>query len=130
MNANERKRSAVLLLPVIAALLASPAYTQEMTERHIPVGAYPSLKSEYLTAGTITAVDGAAGTLTLETNVGERNFSLTARTKIWLDRSGFGQPTQDGGISDLTTGLEAEVRALGPERANVAYWVKVRVTPP
>ncbi len=130
MIANRKNRTAFYLLPPALALMASIAFAQEMTERHIPVGAYPSLKSEYLTAGTITAVDRTAGTLTLQANGSERSFVLSERTKIWIDRSGFGQPTLDGDVADLSTGLKAEVRSVGPGGTDRAYWVKVQAGPP
>lgn len=118
---------------VLAAfmLLVTPiAGAQEMTERHIPVGAYPGLASKYLTSGTISAVDEAAGTVMLGENGTERRFRVTENTKIWLDRSALGQTTLDGDISDLSRGVKAEVRSLGPEQPDVAYWIKVRMTSP
>lgn len=117
-------------LAVMLMLLGSCLFAQEMTERHIPVGAYPYLKSDYLTAGTITNVDSGAKTLTLDVDGSERSFSLTESTKIWLDRSHFGQSTLDGELSELAAGLKAEVRSFGPSRPNLAYWVKVQVAEP
>lgn len=130
MKSNRSRRTALDLLPAVLVLFASLAFAQEMTERHIPVGAYPSLTSEYLTAGTIVAVDNEAATLTLQNNGSERSFRLTEGTKIWLDRSRLGQTTLDGKLSDLNTGLKAEVRSLGPERPDVAYWIKVQIASP
>ena len=118
------------LLPAILALAASFAVAQEMTERHIPVGAYPSMESQYLATGTIADVDEDAKVLTLEQEGSERSFRLTGNTRIWLDRSRFGQTTLDGDITDLAKGLRAEVRFLGPRRPNEAYWVKVQIPPP
>lgn len=130
MNANRPTRTARRLLTAILLLFASLVPAQEMTERHIPVGAYPHLRSENLEAGTIVDVDDRAGTLTLATDGGERSYRITAETRIWLDRSTFGRPTVDGELSDLAAGLEAEVRSLGPERTEVARWVKVRIPAP
>lgn len=118
------------MLPASLVLFASLAFGQEMTERHIPVGAYPYLKSEYVALGTIVDVDVEAGIMTLDINGKERSYRMTASTRIWLDRSRFGQTTLDGKLSDLATGLKAEVRSLGPERRDVAYWVKVQIEPP
>lgn len=130
MKANRRMRTGFNLLPAILLLFASLAGAQEMTERHIPVGAYPSLASKYVTAGTIVAVDDETMTLTLKDSGSERSFRVTENTKIWLDRSGLGQTTLDGNFSDLATGLKAEVRSLGPERSDVAYWVKQQMAAP
>lgn len=130
MKCNRRIRTGFEILAVILVLFATLASAQEMTERHIPVGAYPSLASKYLTAGTIVDVDDDAKILTIEVNGGERDFRLTNSTKIWLDRSQFGQTTLDGEFPDLATGLKAEVRSHGPARPDVAYWVKVQIAPP
>ena len=118
------------MLPASLLLFASLIPAQEMTERHIPVGAYPYLKNENLAAGTIVDVDDEASTLTLATRDGERSFRLTESTRIWLDRSRSGHTTVDGKLSDLDPGVEAEVRSLGPGRRDVARWVKVQVAPP
>lgn len=130
MRVNRRTPTIFYTLPALLVLFASYAFAQEMTERYIPVGAYPFLKSEYLTAGTIVAVEVEAGTLTVKEDGRERSFRLTEGTKIWLDRSRFGQPTLDGKLSDLATGLNVEVRSFGPERPDVAYWIKARVATP
>ena len=130
MRTKRRSRTIFSMLPAFLALFASLAFAQEMTERHIPLGAYPYLKSEYLAAGTIVNVDGEARTLILDIDGGERSYRLTASTKIWLDRSRFGRTTLDGTLSDLAAGLKAEVRSLGPERRDVAHWVKVQIAPP
>lgn len=118
------------VLPAVLLLMAPFAVAQQMTERHIPVGAYPYLKSESLAGGTIVGVNADAKTLTIEMDGSERSFRLTDATKIWLDRSRFGRTTQDGDLQDLATGLEVEVRSRGPGRPEVAYWVKVQIPPP
>lgn len=130
MSAKSIEPSLRFALALVLLLFGSHPFAQEMTERHIPVGAYPYLKSEYLSAGTITNVDSEARTLTLDVDGGERSFRLTESTKIWLDRSHFGQSTQDGELSELTAGLKAEVRSFGPSRPDLAYWVKVQVAAP
>ncbi len=130
MSAKSIEPSLRFALALVLLLFGSYPFAQEMTERHIPVGAYPYLKSEYLIAGTITNVDSEAKTLTLDVDGGERSFRLTESTKIWLDRSHFGQSTQDGELSELSAGLKAEVRSIGPSRPDLAYWVKVQVAAP
>lgn len=115
-------------------LLALGAHAQEMTERHIPVGAYPQLTDPQTTVGTLVAVDAGEGTVTLRVDSGVRRFQVTGATYIWLDRSRLGQTTADATLSALTDltaeGLKAEVRALGPQRPGTARWVKVQLAPP
>lgn len=116
---------------VVAAALtvACAASAQEMTERYIPVGAYPSLTGERTAVGTIGAVDVQARRLELRGDAGARTLQLTDATWIWLDRSRLGQPNTDGTVSDLRAGLKAEVRTLAPERPDTARWVKVQIVP-
>lgn len=130
MKPNRRTRTGFDIMVAILLSFASLALAQEMTERYIPVGAYPSLASKYLTSGTIVDVDTDARMLTIQINGSERSFRLTDSTKIWLDRSQFGQTALDGELADLVTGLRAEVRSFGPTRSDVAYWVKVQIAPP
>ena len=118
------------LLAALLLLLTSGASAQEMTERYIPVGAYPSLAGKYTTAGAIVAVNEDARTLTVQSGERERTFRVTEVTKIWLDRSRLQQSTMDGDLTDLAAGLEAEVRSLGPDQPDVAYWVKVQLPGP
>lgn len=130
MKSNRQPMKSLKLLPAILVSLSALAGAQEMTERHIPVGAYTYMASKYLSTGTIAGVNRAARTLTLKVGESERSFRLTETTMIWLDRSHFGQTTVDGKPEDLANGLRAEVRAAGPERPDVAYWVKVKMLAP
>jgi hypothetical protein len=57
----------------------------------------------------------------------ERHYRVTDDTKIWLDRSRLAQPTAEGSLADVLPGLAAEVRSVGPEQPDVAYWVKVQI---
>lgn len=116
-----------ILPALVVLLLAVSASGQELTERHIPVGAYPSLAGKYVTAGTIVSVNEENRTLILEHDGGERSFRVTVDTKIWLDRSLRDQTTLDGSFDDLATGVRAEVRTLGPDQPNLAYWVKLQL---
>ena len=114
-------------------LFAFGAFAQEMTERHIPVGAYPDLADRQTAVGTLVAVDAADGTVTLRVNSDLRRFRISESTFIWLDRSRLGQTTRDATLSELTElttgGLRAEVRALGPQRPDTARWLKVQLPP-
>lgn len=115
---------------VVAALLClGPLQAQEMSERHIPVGAYPSLMDRQTTIGTLIAVDPDARTVTLRADSGPHRYKVTDSTHIWLDRSRQGQTTADATLQDLSPGLKAEVRAAGPDRPDTAKWVKVQLAP-
>jgi hypothetical protein len=103
------------------------ATAQHLTEQHIPVGAYPELTGAYVTVCTIVAVDARARMVTVQKDGSERRFRVTDDTKIWLDRSRLAQPTAEGSLADVLPGLPAEVRSVGPEQPDVAYWVKVQI---
>lgn len=105
-----------------------PAHGQEMTEKYIPVGAYPELAGKYTTVGEIIRVDGRARTFTLKGESGVQTLEVTGRTKIWLDRSLLKETNLDGIFSDLKTGLKAEVRVLGPKQTRTAHWIKLQIT--
>ncbi|NIR30954.1 MAG: hypothetical protein GWN84_16890 [Gammaproteobacteria bacterium] len=127
------KRFARLCM-VAPLLFAFGTPAQEMTERYIPVGAYPGLADRQTTVGAVVAIDPGERTVTLRGDSGLRRFRVTDSTHIWLDRSQLGQSTLDVKLSDLPDlppgGLRAEVRALGPERADTARWLKVQLPPP
>lgn len=105
-----------------------PAHGQEMTEKYIPVGAYPELVGKYTTVGEIIRVDRGARTFTLKGESGVQTLEVTDRTKIWLDRSLLKETNLDGTLSDLKTGLKAEVRVFGPKRMRTANWIKLQIT--
>lgn len=114
----------------VAALLCLGAVqAQEMSERHIPVGAYPYLMDRQTTIGTLIAVDSDARTVTLQGDSGSHRYKVTDSTYIWLDRSQRGQTTADATLQDLSPGLKAEVRAAGPDQPDTAKWIKVQLAP-
>lgn len=121
------RKTFTVLAPLLVMTLTLSAGGQELTERHIPVGAYPSLTGKYVTTGRIVAVNEEARTVTLEADGRERSYRVTENTKIWLDRSLGNQTTLDGSFGDLASGLRAEVRSLGPDQPDVAYWVKMQL---
>lgn len=115
---------------VLTAILLCPyaAHGQEATEKYIPVGAYPELVGKYIAVGEIVSVDARAKTITLKGKAGVQTFEVTDHTKIWLDRSLLNERNQDGTVSSLKPGLQAEVRVEGPERMRTARWIKLRIT--
>lgn len=121
------QKIAFLAITVIV-LCAHAADGQEMTEKYIPVGAYPELTGKYIFVGEIVSVDARAKTFTLKGEAGVQTFQVTDGTRIWLDRSRLKQKSQDGDLSSLKRGLEAEIRVVGPKQMQIARWVKLRIT--
>lgn len=114
----------------LTAILFCPyaGHGHEMTEKYIPVGAYPELAGKYKGVGTIMSVNERARTFILKVDSGVQEFEVTDRTKIWLDKSLLKKTNVDGIFSDLKTGLKAEVSVFGPRQMRVAKWLKVQIT--
>ena len=110
---------AVALLLVSAATAAHP-----MTEKYIPVGAYPGW-DRGLVRGTVESVDQANKTIVVRTSSGLISTILGPATKIWLDRSVRQEATLDGALGDLRSGQQVELRREG----DYGQWVKVKVGP-
>ena len=120
-------RRYVSLILMLVLLLPSLAHGQEMTEKYIPVGAYPEMAGKFVTTGTIVSVDERAKTVSVKVDSGIQKFTVTNTTKIWQDRSLLKEPNIDGKFSDLKSGLRAEIGVSGPEQMGIAKWVKVQI---
>ena len=107
----------------VALAGASPALAQEATEMYIPIGRSPGLSGKTTVIGTVQAMDAAARTLTVAGPGGARTFAITAKTRIWQDRSESKQSNRAGSFADLQQGRRVEVKAL-PAGAD---WIKVQV---
>ena len=113
-----------LLIIALILMLASPTIdAHQMTEKYIPVGMYPQLDSEYITYGTIDAVNTEQKTVTIN----GKTAKVTNKTLIWQDRSLLKQKNIKGSFSDLHEGLKAEFKLVAPD-SDVAKWVKVQVS--
>ena len=123
------KRQSICLLFGFVALLiaAATADGHEMTERYIPVGAYPTLRGPDTMIGTIAAADVSAGAVTIAADRVTRRYRITKDTRIWLDRSLLKKPTADGSLADCKAGMKAEIKGAGPEKPDEARWVKVQI---
>lgn len=120
-------RSGLLALAATVALLWGPAAVegQKLTEQFIPIGQSPGLSGRYSDIGEIEAVDLAARSIAL----GGRSIAVTARTRIWLDRSALRQANVSGGFADLRQGWRAEVKYEDDVRRETAEWIKVAPEP-
>ncbi len=115
--------SLVLVLP----FLAQPGRGQEMTEKYIPVDAYPGMAGKFVVVGVIVEVNAKNKTFNLRGDSDTKTIQVLEKTKIWLDRSLRKEANQDGSFADLKVGLKAEVRVFGPKQLTTAKWVKVQI---
>ncbi len=118
---------------VFLALVATLSFPfsgqgQEMTEKYIPVDAYPQLAGKHAAVGIILSVDEKKRTFVLRGDSDTKTIQVSDKTKIWLDRSLRKESNQDGSFADLKVGLKAEVRVFGPKQMTTAKWVKVQIT--
>lgn len=107
-----------------ACLGVTAGYAQQTTEQFIPIGLSPGVSGKSSFIGSVTAVDGAARTVSLLSNVGTKTLKITASTHIWLDRSKAGQSSIVGDFGDLETGRRIEVLPSGQD-PQTAAWVKI-----
>jgi hypothetical protein len=109
---------------VIGALgSAFEAVAQEATEMYIPIGQSPGISNKTSVVGTVQALNAAARTLTVKGPSGPQTFVITAKTRIWLDKSAQKQANQYGSLADLQQGRRVEVK---PQPAGRADWIKVQ----
>jgi hypothetical protein len=126
------RKFVVALVGMSAFLLGSaPAPSaQEMTEQYIPIGQSPGLSGKYTVIGKLQSVNAQEQTCTVAGTTGALNVKITARTKIWLDRSKLQQPNLQGTLADLRPGATVEVKPEGHLRgvsSGPAEWIKVDV---
>ena len=110
------------------------AHGQKATEIFIPIGQSPGLSNTISVIGTIEAVDPRGQTIAIAGPSGSWSATVTARTKIWLDKSKLRLPNQKGSFADLQKGSLVEVKYEDPEGRTTAKgpadWIKVQVTEP
>lgn len=123
-----RVRAAALALLILCA--GAPASGQKATERYIPIGRSPGVSHKYASIGTIDSVSLVRKTITIAEANARRTITVTARTRIWLDRSRLRQPSLTGAFEDLRVGRRAEVKYVDPKTQLVAEWIKVEANGP
>lgn len=112
--------AALLLL-----LMVLPAAAQRATERYIPLGRSPGLSMAQTLVGPIIGADAEARTVTLGARTERHSVRITADTKIWIDRTGYGLSNIPGSFDDLKSGRRAEVKYVDEGRRETADWIKV-----
>ena len=113
---------------VVATLLllaAGPAaFSQQSTERFIPIGASPGISGRYSYVGKIVDITDRR-TVTVEETGGERHaITITADTQIWLDRSRRRLTNTVGDYSDCQVGRRVEIMYRRDD-PSIAVWIKL-----
>ncbi len=116
-------RATRAILCAAALLVAGAGGAHPMTEKYLPVGAYPGW-DRGTDLGTVQSIT-PGGAMVVRTDAGEVRTQIAPSTLIWLDRSRSQQATQDGRVSDIRPGQRVEIK----RRDGYCVWVKVAVQP-
>ena len=125
-----RRLATGLGLAITLMCATSHAHGQKATEQYIPIGQSPGLSGKYTSIGPISDVNARDQTITIADPRGAKVVKVTAKTRIWLDRTPLKQSNLRGLFADLQKGRRAEVKYFDPERPQMADWVKVEITQP
>lgn len=119
------------ILPAIllGLLLAAPAAAQKATEVFIPIGRSPGVSGIVTVIGTCTEVRPEERAVVVRGEGRAWTGTITAQTRIYLDRSGLGLPNMRGTIADLAGDREMEIKYCAGRRVDggACEWIKVRV---
>ncbi len=124
----KRQRAKVSVTIMAVFLVAATSSSHEMTDKYVPVGHYPELRSPHTRIGTIAEMDAGGRSVTLTDDGTTNTYRITEDTKIWLDRSLLKLENLDGSVANIEIGMKAEIKARGPERPDEALWVKLQVS--
>lgn len=121
--------SLMLTVIAVAGLLVTPARAQKATEMFVPIGQSPGVSGVTSVIGTIVSCDETSGVVTVSDDKGQHTATLTAETKIWLDRNMTKKSAGVGARSDCQQGRRVEVKYVyeGATRTARAEWIKIQV---
>ena len=119
-------RSALAVALVVLGTIVVPgARGHQATERYIPIGKSPGLSGQSTYLGTIGDVDVERRTI----GRGDTwSATVTAETRVWLDRSKQRKSNLNGTFEDLKRGCRVEVKYVGADRSRKsgpAEWIKI-----
>ncbi len=103
---------------------SSSIYAQQTTEQYIPIGMSPGISDRYSYIGSISAIDRAMKTFTMQSNRGSKTIKVSDSTLFWLDRSKIKQSNLRASFNDCEVGRRVEVMH-NRDNDNVADWVKI-----
>jgi hypothetical protein len=112
------------LLTALLCLNFAVGRAQQTTEKFIPIGMSPGVSgiSSYL--GSITSVDPAAKSFSMQTDGDSKIISVAPTTRIWLDRSASRKSNLDGEFGALEAGSRVEIM-MDPGDPTKAAWIKI-----
>jgi hypothetical protein len=93
------------------------------TERYIPIGYWNSVGVAGTYLGTVTDVAPQAQALSFVEDGRTKSIRITDKTRIYIDRSHFGQKNLQGSRADVLAGRQMEIRLA---KDGTAEWIKIR----
>ena len=132
MNVRRHMRTMGCALGVAVMLVGIPpdARAQRSTEQFIPIGSSPGISTKYTSIGTIEGLNARDGLFTILESGVRRTIRITAKTRIWIDRSKLKLPNLDGSAADLQPGRRIEVKFENSVLRQVADWIKIEAPNP
>lgn len=126
------KRIIALTGATLLVLASSSAFAQRSTEMYIPIGKSPGISGKQTTIGTISDVKQQDRVIACSNASGSMWAKISAKTRIWLDRSKAKLPNTPGTFADCAKGRTIEVKYVTNDRRDggEADWVKVEVSTP
>jgi hypothetical protein len=126
------KRIIALTGTMVLLCTGSTAFAQRSTEMYIPIGQSPGISGKQTAVGTISDVKQQERIIACSYASGSITAKVTAKTRIWLDRSKAKLPNTKGSFADCTKGRLVEVKYVNNEKRDGAEadWVKVEVPNP
>ncbi|MBT8433081.1 MAG: hypothetical protein KJN95_00380 [Gammaproteobacteria bacterium] len=115
-----------ILFAVSLSLSFATSQAQQTTEKFIPIGMSPGVSGKSSYMGSITAVNSAAKSFSMQADGDSKSIGVKSTTRIWLDRSKSKKPNQVGGFGALKAGKKVEVLMNSTEPATAA-WIKIEV---
>lgn len=112
------------LLAVSLCLSFTMGQAQQTTEKFIPIGMSPGVSGKSSFMGSITAVNSANKSFSMQTDGDNKTIGVTSKTRIWLDRSKSKKSSQDGDFGALEAGKRVEVLMNSTDSAT-ATWIKI-----
>jgi len=126
------KRTTILTGAALLLLAGSTAFAQRSTEMYIPIGKSPGISGKQTTIGTISEVKLQEKSIACTYASGSIWAKITARTRIWIDRSKAKLSNTSGTFADCAKGRTIEVKYVNNDKRDggEADWVKVEVSNP
>jgi hypothetical protein len=102
--------------------LSGSVYSQQSTERYIPIGESPGVVDEETVVGEINDVDYETRSMQVRDSEGLKTVRMIASTRYYLDRTHYKRSNQSATVQDCRVGRKVEVKFYADGTVD---WVKI-----